>query len=504
MSANAGVPDGPHGVSASSPRQAARKADVSSEAVALLASEYLSLCNRLEDHAGELKFLADASSRPVLPPTTSTSSANTRGRKGGTPDRCWRTLGATSKDTTPERSWRAVVCSTPATGGGAGSFLAPPKHSVAASGPGTPERSRRALLSACQPARGGKDLTPERNWRSTFGTANDTKDTTPERNWRTLGQIKDSKDRKDVTPERGWRTGLTRGTTTNDRPLGSRSSGMTSTASTSCGSLGSKDMTPERSWRDPRPLGRLSGSGSTLTPSLGLRAPTQLTAPRTAPAVQQNNTAGSTVEAPSQEDSVIQGLMKKGFLSTASQLWKDGDALSIPPQGDDLAQVKAWFEMQAPSTLVHGVYRVENSGLGVVYNAFRSSLGERTERHLWHGTSAESVQNITLNGFNRAYCGRHGMKYGQGSYFSATAAYSVRFCDRRRVRRLMFLAKVIVGKYTRGSPDMVEAPHKDNDCLSRYDSTVDDVDAPNIFCVFRDFQAIPLYLVEFSVSNAAP
>jgi len=30
------------------------------------------------------------------------------------------------------------------------------------------------------------------------------------------------------------------------------------------------------------------------------------------------------------------------------------------------------------------------------------------ERSLWHGTSADAVQNINMGGFNRSYCGKNG------------------------------------------------------------------------------------------------
>ena len=33
----------------------------------------------------------------------------------------------------------------------------------------------------------------------------------------------------------------------------------------------------------------------------------------------------------------------------------------------------------------------------------------QNERCLWHGTAASSVDNINTNGFNRSYCGQHGM-----------------------------------------------------------------------------------------------
>merc|ERR1711964_823625 len=106
--------------------------------------------------------------------------------------------------------------------------------------------------------------------------------------------------------------------------------------------------------------------------------------------------------------------MRKGFLVDGPKPWTED------PEGapDDLAHVKALFSAQVPDTPVLGVYRVENSGLGLVYNAVQGTLGAKDERYLWHGTSSDCVRNIALNGFNRAYCGRHGVKLGQGTYFS--------------------------------------------------------------------------------------
>merc|ERR1719343_572482 len=109
------------------------------------------------------------------------------------------------------------------------------------------------------------------------------------------------------------------------------------------------------------------------------------------------------------------------------------------------------------------------------------------ELKLWHGTTLDCVHNIVLHGFNRAYSGRHGTKLGHGTYFSANAAYSLRFCGRRQgARRVMLLGKVLVGTCTRGAPDMVEPPYRDEERMARYDTTVDDVDSPSTFCVFRD------------------
>lgn len=187
----------------------------------------------------------------------------------------------------------------------------------------------------------------------------------------------------------------------------------------------------------------------------------------------------------------IQSLVAKGFLDTKPRPWNNDVE-------DDLAHVAALFSAQVSSASVTGVYRIQSPGLGIVYEAVRGKMDVKEEQNLWHGTSVESVRNISLNGFNRAYCGKHGLKLGHGTYFSSAADYSMRFCDKNRPQRYMFFAKVLTGTWTLGSSDLREPPFQDAEGLIRYDSTVDNVDAPTMFCVFRDFQALPLYLVEFS------
>merc|ERR1712232_846005 len=112
------------------------------------------------------------------------------------------------------------------------------------------------------------------------------------------------------------------------------------------------------------------------------------------------------------------------------------------------------------------------------YSAVREAMGSSSqafeERVLWHGTSSDSVRNIVLGGFNRAYCGRHGAKFGHGTYFSADASYSTRFCDRqvvdrRRPYRTMILSRVFVGAYCRGQPGLMEPPYRDASQLTRFD-----------------------------------
>lgn len=62
----------------------------------------------------------------------------------------------------------------------------------------------------------------------------------------------------------------------------------------------------------------------------------------------------------------------------------------------------------------------------------------------------------------------------------------------------MLLAGVLPGKHTRGKEGLLEPP--DSSGGFRFDSTCNDVKRPRVFCVFKDFQALPLYLVQVAMS----
>lgn len=142
-------------------------------------------------------------------------------------------------------------------------------------------------------------------------------------------------------------------------------------------------------------------------------------------------------------------------------------------------------------------YAADSGQQASVYKAVRSVMGSPAEQLLWHGTSWQSVASILRNGFNRAYAGRHGTRLGAGTYFAADVGYALRFCSRGRPRALL-LARVLVGRYAKGAPGLVEPPPLDDGAgtgARRHDSTVDDIEDPRVFCVFKDFQALPVGLV---------
>lgn len=181
--------------------------------------------------------------------------------------------------------------------------------------------------------------------------------------------------------------------------------------------------------------------------------------------------------------------------------------LLVPVPEEKRAELRAKVADRLPKAEILRAFRVSVSRHNTMYDALRESWQEQHggvppgERELWHGTPWESVPKILQQGFNRSFAGRHGTLLGMATYFSADPAYSQRFCDRsgggEAGTKVLLLARVLVGSYCKGASSDVEPPVLDGSTGERFDSTVDNEDHPGIFAVFRDFQAVPLFLVEF-------
>jgi len=198
---------------------------------------------------------------------------------------------------------------------------------------------------------------------------------------------------------------------------------------------------------------------------------------------------------------VSQGLLSQSLRASAAAPPHSGPTRECEGHTGELEVVADRLALSLPDGVtVRSVARVECSAAATAaYTAVLSSLGP--ERLLWHGTSWESVPNIVRHGFNRAYSfrGRHGAKLGKGSYFAEDPKYALRFCGggrRHGAPRALFLVGVLPGRVAKGEEGLLEPPA--DGAGARFDSTVDCVAAPKVFCTFRDFQALPLYLVEVS------
>ena len=124
------------------------------------------------------------------------------------------------------------------------------------------------------------------------------------------------------------------------------------------------------------------------------------------------------------------------------------------------------------------------------------------EQVLYHGTSWDLVEAIAADNFDFRIAGeRVGALYGNGAYFASTAKYSDLYASKNQNtgHKSMFLAKVLVGKICQGESGMKRPPNIDPSDFRKgqYDSAVNNVASPTIYCVFDKNQYYPEYIVEY-------
>ncbi|XP_046729007.1 protein mono-ADP-ribosyltransferase PARP11 [Silurus meridionalis] len=153
------------------------------------------------------------------------------------------------------------------------------------------------------------------------------------------------------------------------------------------------------------------------------------------------------------------------------------------------------------------IYRIQNIDLWELYCRKKKQLmrikgtSDINEEWLFHGTGKNNVHNICLYNFNcriSKKLRKHGHILGKGTYFAKHAAYADKYStaqNQYNTTQIMFLARVIVGNYTEGRPDLVKP---DGDQIENiHDSCVDNTLHPRIFVVFNSNQIYPEYVLEY-------
>lgn len=94
-----------------------------------------------------------------------------------------------------------------------------------------------------------------------------------------------------------------------------------------------------------------------------------------------------------------------------------------------------------------------------------------------------------------------GAMYGNGSYFAVDPVYSARGYAKPDANghKRMYLARVLVGDFTKGRNGMITPPSKSiGNAADLYDSVADNNANPTMFVIFNDVQAYPEYLITFT------
>ncbi|KAM9375570.1 protein mono-ADP-ribosyltransferase PARP12-like isoform 1-T1 [Pholidichthys leucotaenia] len=169
----------------------------------------------------------------------------------------------------------------------------------------------------------------------------------------------------------------------------------------------------------------------------------------------------------------------------------------------DFDMIERLFRSTMPQSKINNIRRIQNPSLWQVFQWQKEQMKKRNGKepemlHLFHGTDESLIEPICEQNFDWRMCGVHGTAYGKGSYFARNASYSDRYARASGSRnKIMFVALVLVGEYTRGSSSYVRPPQKKHS-RDLYDSCVDSEDDPSIFVVFEKQQIYPEYVISYS------
>ncbi|KAK2560432.1 Protein mono-ADP-ribosyltransferase PARP14 [Acropora cervicornis] len=180
---------------------------------------------------------------------------------------------------------------------------------------------------------------------------------------------------------------------------------------------------------------------------------------------------------------------------------------SLDEESKEYKRVQEKFFKSLHETRVNiiKIERIQNPSLYFPYVMKKQSMDARNgslenERELFHGTDYNRVKSINMQGFNRSFCGRNGSAYGDGVYFAEDASYSTSFSrESPHGESFMYLAKVLVGEYTRGEKGMRTPPSIDSVSHPEilFDSVVNSTEEPTVFVIFADCHVYPEYLITF-------
>lgn len=188
------------------------------------------------------------------------------------------------------------------------------------------------------------------------------------------------------------------------------------------------------------------------------------------------------------------------------------DFIQVPVSIEDKSYRTVYnlFHKTIPETKfrILNILRVQNPYLWEKYKRKKDYMSRKmsemdkilNERHLFHGTSQDAVDAICKHNFDPRVCGKHATMFGQGSYFARKASYSHNFSKKSQEGvHYMFLAKVLIGKYTLGKPTMRRPPPQSpaDPSSDLYDSCVDNWLEPQIFVIFNDDQSFPYFIIQY-------
>ncbi|XP_028846983.1 protein mono-ADP-ribosyltransferase PARP14 isoform X2 [Denticeps clupeoides] len=194
---------------------------------------------------------------------------------------------------------------------------------------------------------------------------------------------------------------------------------------------------------------------------------------------------------------------------------KDLEIITLLPTSEEYKRIEKSFlkssmnpdPAYAQKFQVVEIQRIQSRSQWHRYAVWKQTVDKRhpnqeNQRYLYHGTTKDIAQRISMHGFNRSFCGRNATVHGAGTYFAKEAHYS---CHDNYSNpdtnglKYIYRARVLTGSPCKSRRDMKEPDPLDpsNPQAGLYDCAVDNLKNPFIFVVFCDAGAYPDYLITF-------
>ncbi|KAM6937071.1 protein mono-ADP-ribosyltransferase PARP12 [Xenentodon cancila] len=167
----------------------------------------------------------------------------------------------------------------------------------------------------------------------------------------------------------------------------------------------------------------------------------------------------------------------------------------------DYNMIEKLFKATMPQSRIYSIERIQNPYLWGIFQWQKKGMQQENggklvdQKYLFHGTEETFIKPICNQNFDWRICGAHGTLYGKGSYFAKDASYSDRY-SRGSPHKIMVVALVLVGEYTKGASSYVRPPQKAGS-RTFYDSCVDNERNPSIYVIFEKMQIYPEYLIKY-------
>lgn len=175
----------------------------------------------------------------------------------------------------------------------------------------------------------------------------------------------------------------------------------------------------------------------------------------------------------------------------------------LDAKSQEYQETASRLRLTLPTANIQKIQRLQNPYLWRLFQYKKAQLSQRYDelqlnvQKLFHGTNVQSIDTICKENFDWRQGIAVQQSYGQGTYFSNSAATARGHCTQDNFGRItMFLAQVIIGMVAKGDPSLTRPPCNPS-TNALYDTTVDDITAPTVFVKYDKEEYYPEYIIEF-------